>query len=79
MGLEDHSAACPKCGEALYRKRRGEWSLVAKILTFSDDGAVTAKCERCGDPVPVPFLMIRDGRIRPMVRRRVVDNGDPPE
>ena len=77
--LAELSATCPGCGEAMYRRRRGEWTLACRILRFADDGAVTAKCDRCGGDAPVTFLRVEPSgadpkRTRVLVQRRALDN-----
>ena len=48
-------ADCDKCGERLWRMRRGEWSLANRIVKLAKGGLV-AKCPGCGNEVRVPFL-----------------------
>jgi hypothetical protein len=80
MPALDHlQAACPGCGEAAFRRRRGEWTLATRILKFDEQtGAITGVCVRCGEPFAVPFLSVQssDRKVRPVVRRRIaLDNG----
>jgi hypothetical protein len=80
MELDRLFAPCPGCGEATFRRRRGEWTLASRILKVAEDGSVTGVCVRCGEPVPVPFLRVvepeRTRRLRAIVRRKVVDSSD---
>ncbi len=47
------------CGEELWARRLGAWTLRAAILRWHEDGSMTAKCPTCKADVSVPFLTLQ--------------------
>lgn len=79
VNLAGLHADCPKCGEKLWRERRGEYTLRAAILKVGKDGQMVARCsrDRCDGEVAVPWLKIEappatePARPRLGIRRRL--------
>ena len=46
------------CGEHLWARRQGAWTLRAAILRLDEDGGMTARCPACKSEVAVPFLAL---------------------
>ena len=67
MQPDELRATC-SCGHELWKRRRGELTLVNRILKLVE-GKLVAKCPRCQEDVPVPWLRIET----PTKRRMVVD------
>lgn len=53
-------ARCNVCDLDLWAKRQGEMTLKTKILKQDTDGNFSAKCPKCGNDVPIPFLRVVD-------------------
>lgn len=66
-----HRAQCT-CGYKLWDRRRGEWSLVARVLKLRDDGSFEAKCPECRADVPIGFLTLRGSETNSTAPRFVV-------
>lgn len=64
---EDLEANCGGCGKRLWLRRGGELTLATRILRLGDDMQFTAKCPKCGESVPVPFLGLRGRGARRLV------------
>jgi hypothetical protein len=55
--MAKHRARC-SCGLDLWAKRQGQMTLKTKILKVDSAGGIHAKCPKCDDEVPVPFLIL---------------------
>lgn len=51
------SATCTRCGDRLWKQRRGDWTLAQRILKVVG-GGIVAICPECGSDVPVPWLRV---------------------
>lgn len=51
---------CHACRDEIVSRRRGEWTVRAKILKLNDGGEVVAKCSRCGSETPLHALSWTD-------------------
>jgi hypothetical protein len=52
-------ATCSGCGYKLWDRRKGEWTLVARVLRLTAARELEAKCPECRADVPIGFLQIR--------------------
>ena len=69
---EDFAARCPQCGEDMWAKRGGQWTLKTAILKLSDSGRLIARCAQqgCRGQVLVPWLMVHGSP--PAPKKRVI-------
>lgn len=66
-------ARCPICEHDAWAKRSGEWTLAGRILKLRDDGSFAVLCDKCRNPVPVPFLALREPPATP--KKAIVRSG----
>jgi hypothetical protein len=53
----------------MWLKLKGEWCLRQRILKLGQDGRMRAKCDKCGEDVPVPWLAVNQPET---TRRRMI-------
>lgn len=67
--------ACSGCGRDLFAQRRGQRSLVARILVWDASGQAGAVCQSCGSKTAIPWLPLPPSDGMPPPVRLVVRTG----